>query len=297
MPLKQEKALLIVNPRAGKQSAKSHIFEIINELSAKYTLTVHITEGPGDAIETAKEATDFDAVICCGGDGTLSQTVQGVMTLDKKPVIGYLPCGTANDVASTLKLPKNFKEGAKGIIGAEPQPHDVGLFNGKPFIYVASFGTFSKTSYETPQEVKNVFGEFAYLFTGLSELGNICGENVTVVHDGIKEYYENVTLLSVNNTASIGGLVKLPKEKYRLDDGEFEMLIVKKPKNLSELQNTFFSVTKGEFDGKSAVLLHFREAEVRVEHAVDWSIDGEAGGSADVAKIGVVQKGIEILHQ
>ena len=297
MPLKKEKALLIVNPKAGKQSAKAHIFEIINELSAKYTLTVHITEGPGDAVETAKEAGDFDAVICCGGDGTLSQTVQGVMQLEKKPVIGYLPCGTANDVASTLRLPKNFKEGARQILGAEPQPHDIGLFNGKPFVYVASFGTFSKTSYETPQDVKNVFGEFAYLFTGISELGNICGEDVTVIHDGVEDKFENVTLLSVNNTASIGGIVKLPKEQYQLDDGRFEMLIVKKPKNLSELQNTFFSVTKGEFDGKNAVLLHFRSAEIRIAHAVDWSIDGEAGGSADTVSIGVVPKSIEILHQ
>lgn len=296
MPLKQKKALLIVNPIAGKQAAKNNIFKIMEVLSKKYDLTVHITESATDAKETAAQAQGFDAVICCGGDGTLGQTVAGLLTMKERPDIGYLPCGTANDVATTLKLSRDLSKSAKQVIDGTPKPHDVGTFNGKPFIYVASFGTFSKVSYETPQDFKNIFGHMAYLISGIGDLANLCSEDVTVVFDRKARRYRNITLLLVNNTASIGGLAKLNSNTYCLDDGKFELILIKKPKDIGQLQNVFFNVLNGNYNGRDVIVHHVSKAQIRLDHPVAWTLDGEFGGNHDKVTIEVLNKAVNIIR-
>jgi len=289
----KKKALLIINPRAGKQAAKTHIYQIIETLSEKYLVTVHLTRTPEDAREAAA-AGGYDVVVCCGGDGTLAQTVAGVIRLDKRPHIGYLPCGTANDVATTLKLSKDIPTAARQVVEGEPHPQDVGMFNEKPFVYVASFGTFTKASYETPQDLKNIFGNAAYLLSGLPDLANLCSEDVTVVYDGITRHYTNITLLLVNNTASIGGLAKLNSETYCLDDGKFELIMIKKPKNIMALQNIFFGLINGNYNGKDVIVKHVSKAKIRLSHSVAWTLDGEFGGNYDKVDIEVLERAINI---
>ena len=292
----KKKALLIINPRAGKQMAKTQIYKIIETLSQKYLVTVHLTETPEDARFMAENSGEYDSVVCCGGDGTLAQTVAGVIKLDKRPSIGYLPCGTANDVATTLKLSRDLPTAAQQVVNGTPMPQDVGLFNEKPFVYVASFGTFTKASYETPQDLKNVFGNMAYLFQGLSDLANLCSEDITVVYDSKARHYTNITLLLVNNTASIGGLARLSTDTYCLDDGKFELIMIKKPKNIVALQNIFFGLLNGEYNGKDVIVRHVSEAEIRLSHPVPWTLDGEFGGNFDKVRIKVLGKAIHIIR-
>lgn len=292
----KKKALLIINPKAGKQAAKTHIYEIIENLSSKYLVTVHLTETPEDARLMASNSNEYDAVVCCGGDGTLAQTVAGVIELEKRPDIGYLPCGTANDVATTLKLSRDIPTAAKQVVDGTPMPQDVGLFNGKPFVYVASFGTFTKASYETPQNLKNMFGQTAYLLSGLSDLANLCSEDVTVIYDSKTRHYTNITLLLVNNTASIGGLAKLGTDTYCLDDGKFELIMIKKPKNIMSLQNIFFGLLNGTYNEKDVIVRHVSKAEIRLSHPVPWTLDGEFGGNFESVTIEVLEKAIRILR-
>lgn len=292
----KKKALLIINPKAGKQAARTNIYKIIETLSTKYLVTVHLTETPEDARFMAANSSAYDAVVCCGGDGTLAQTVAGVINLEKRPDIGYLPCGTANDVATTLKLSRDIPTAARQVVEGTPMAQDVGLFNGNPFVYVASFGTFTKASYETPQDLKNVFGSMAYLFAGLSDLANLCSEDITVVYDSKTRHYTNITLLLVNNTASIGGLAKLNSDTYSLDDGKFELIMIKKPRNIVALQNIFFGLMNGNYNGKDVIVRHVSKAEIHLSHPVPWTLDGEFGGNFDSVKIEVLGKAIRIIR-
>ncbi len=294
----KKKALLIINPKAGKQAAKTHIYQIIETLSEKYLVTVHLTKTPEDARDIAAKSGEYDAVVCCGGDGTLAQTVSGVIRVNKddRPDIGYLPCGTANDVATTLKLSKDIPTAAKQVIEGEPHPQDVGVFNDRSFVYVASFGTFTKASYETPQDLKNIFGNAAYLLSGLTDLANLCSEDVTIIYDGKTRHYTNITLLLVNNTASIGGLAKLNSETYCLDDGKFELIMIKKPKNIMALQNIFFGLVNGNYNGKDVIVKHISNAKIRLSHPVAWTLDGEFGGNFDKVDIEILEKPINIIR-
>lgn len=294
--LPKKKALLIINPKAGKQAAKTNIYRIIEILSTKYLVTVHLTETPEDARLMAASSKGYDAVVCCGGDGTLAQTVSGVLEVDARPNIGYLPCGTANDVATTLKLSRDIPTAAQQVIDGTPMPQDVGVFNGKPFVYVASFGTFTKASYETPQDLKNVFGNMAYLFQGLPDLANLCSEDITVTYDSKTRRYTNITLLLVNNTASIGGLAKLSTDTYCLDDGKFELIMIKKPKNIVALQNIFFGLLNGNYNGKDVIVRHVSKAKIHLSHPVSWTLDGEFGGNFDTVNIEVLNKAINIIR-
>lgn len=284
MSLKKRKALLILNPKAGKQSGRINFFSIVSILSRKYDLTVHLTEYPGDAADTAAEAEEFDTVICCGGDGTVGQVLDGVSGLTHPVEIGYIPCGTTNDLATAVGIPKDVKEAAQAILNGQPVAHDVGLFGGnRHFVYTATFGAFARTSYETSQELKNLLGHFAYLLSGVSELANIRNYDVKLTFDGGIFEAPDVILCSVLNTTSVGGILKLPRDEVDFADGVFEVLIIRRPADLIELNSLLLALTTSNFDAQNLYLLRTTNLHIEVTEPVSWTLDGEdAGEHADV---------------
>lgn len=299
MPLKKTKALLIVNTKAGKQSAKNNFFSIVETLSAKYLLTVHLTEGPGDAALAAAEAGEYPTVICCGGDGTVNQVVSGLLTAGITPDLGYLPAGTANDLAATLELPKEPRSAARDLLKGTPLPHDVGMLGERPFVYIACFGAFTKVSYETPQDMKNIFGHFAYILSGASELINLTPERVSVKWEGGEIVDEEVFFVGIMNTLSVGGMIKLPKETVRLSDGKFEMILIRKPKNAAELNNLLLDLIKNrltEGGNENIVFAQSSHFEVHTEKAVSWTIDGEGTAEINDAVIDVLPRAVKFIR-
>lgn len=280
VPLKKDKALLIINPKSGKQTARKNIFNIITELSKKYTLITHVTESADDARLVGSQAEDFDTVIVCGGDGTLGQVIDGYPTASKRPNVGYIPCGTANDFAATMGIPRDVKKAASMVCEGSPQPHDVGLFNGRKFIYVASFGAFTKASYSTPQDIKNIFGQFAYVVNGIFDLGSIKGGYVKVTCDNeITIESESTCFLSVGNcTAMGGGVLKLPPEQVRLSDGKLELVVVNLPKTLPRVVEVVNKLQKSVFDDPDIHLLSGKHFEIETKSPVEWTLDGEDAG-------------------
>lgn len=276
-----KKMMLIVNPAAGSGGYKKNFGEALLVLhNGGYTPTVFFTAGPGDGTRLAAEiAGNFDTVVCIGGDGTLSEVMAGLMKLDAPPPLGYIPMGTANDVATTLSLPKNDTvAAAERIIAGEPHPYDVGGFgDDRYFAYIAAFGAFTKASYDTPQAQKRVLGHLAYVLSALSELPSLEAYNARVEYDG--GVIEGKFLYgSMSNSTSVAGVVKLREEMVCLGDGMSELVLVRDPGSVAGFTEIVDSVLSQRFDSENLLILHTRKAKFSFEKPVAWTRDGENGG-------------------
>lgn len=297
MPLKKRKALLILNPKAGKQSGRTQFFNIVSILSKKYDLTVHLTEYPGDAAETAAQAQEFPTILCCGGDGTVGQVLDGALGLPHPVNIGYIPCGTTNDLAVAIGIPRDIRQAAQAILSGQPVPHDVGLFAGnRHFVYTATFGAFAKTSYETPQEMKNLLGHFAYLLSGVSELANIRNYSVKLTFDGGVFEADDVLLCSVLNTTSVGGILKLPRDEVDFADGMFEVLIIRRPADLLELNSLIMGLTTSNLDVSKIYLLRTSKLRVQTAEPAAWTLDGEGAGEQTDVEIQCLKQAANFIR-
>ena len=287
-----KKLLYIYNPTAGRRTAKASLSDVVEVFSRQgYEITVHPTQGRGDATRTVLEdGGGFDRVVCCGGDGTLNETVQGLLALpaDKRPVLGYIPAGTTNDFSRTLELPRTLPELAEAAGAGAPRPIDVGEAAGRPFTYVAAFGLFTDVSYSTPQANKNLLGHFAYLLEGMGRLASIPSYHMKVSTPEGKEVEGDFIYGMVGNTVSVGGLVNLPRDKVLLDDGRFEVILIRQPKTAKDWQSILTALTTLELskDGEGAVV-GFSAGEVTFacDAPVAWTVDGEFGGEQQITTV------------
>ena len=215
-----KKLLFIVNNRAGKTRSRSPLYDAIACFSRSgYLVSVHETQGPGDATQTVHDhGALFDLIVCAGGDGTLNETITGLMTLEERPPLGYLPNGSTNDFAASLHIPANLVEAALIASDGTPTPLDIGIHNDRYFAYVASFGAFTRSSYSVPQETKNALGHFAYILQGVKDLDSLRPYSCRVQAD--EETFEgNFIFGAVCNSTSLGGLVRLDPTRVKMDDG------------------------------------------------------------------------------
>ena len=287
-----KKLLYIYNPAAGRRTAKASLSDVVEVFSRQgYEITVHPTQGRGDATRTVlKDGGGFDRVVCCGGDGTLNETVQGLLALpaDKRPVLGYIPAGTTNDFSRTLELPRTLPELAEAAGAGTPRPIDVGEAAGRPFTYVAAFGLFTDVSYSTPQANKNLLGHFAYLLEGMGRLASIPSYHMKVSTRSGTEVEGDFIYGMVGNTVSVGGLVNLPRDKVLLDDGRFEVILIRQPKTAKDWQSILTALTTLELskDGEGAVVgFSAEEVTFTCDAPVAWTVDGEFGGEQQITTV------------
>ncbi len=300
MPLKAKRGLLIANSRAGKQGVKGMLFPIIAGLAPEYTLTVHLTEYAGDATDTAAQAAGYDALFVSGGDGTLNGVASGLLKAGLDTPIGYFPTGTTNDLANSLGIPRDAEEGCKAILEGASIPHDMGNLAGEyNFLYTASFGAFTKVSYETPQALKNMFGHMAYVLNGAAEVFKLTPETVSVKWDSGSLESADVLFFGALNTHSMAGLIKIPPERADLADGLLELVIVKKPKTIGETNTLLMDiVTNNLYDGsnENIVFAHASHVEVHSAHPVAWTVDGEGTRELSDVTIDVIPGGVRFIR-
>ena len=273
--------MLIVNPAAGRGAYKRGFAEALHTFSqGGCRTTVFFTEERGDATALAREhGAEYDLLACAGGDGTLSEVMAGLMQLQDPPPLGYLPMGTANDVATTLGIPKNdAAAAARRMMKGTPRPYDVGGFGKKEFFaYIAAFGAFTEVSYATPQNQKKLLGHLAYVLQGALALPKIEVYPTRVeFDDGVIE--ANLVYGSMSNSTSVAGIVRLPEEMVSLGDGLSELVLVKDPGNLKALSELADSVLSRRFDSDKLLILHTKKARFTFEKPVPWTRDGEDGG-------------------
>lgn len=276
-----KKLMIIINPAAGRSGYKENLGEALFVLSrGGYVPTLFFTEKAGDAgALAAAHGAGFDVVACLGGDGTLSDMLSGLMRLPSPPPVGYFPMGTANDVATTLGLPKNDTVGAaRRIVKGTPHSFDVGGFGADGyFAYVAAFGAFTEVSYATPQNQKKTWGHLAYVLQGMAQLPKIEAVHAVVEHDGGTE--EGSFLYgSMSNSTSVAGIVKLPESMVCLGDGESELVLVRNPQTLTGFGDIVNSVLSQRFDNENLLILHTKRARFTFDKPIAWTRDGEEGG-------------------
>ena len=294
-----KKLLYIYNPTAGRKTAKMNLSDALEVFTRQgYEITVRPTQARGDAAAAVRDlGPEFDRVVCSGGDGTLNETVRGVLELprERRPVLGYIPAGTTNDFSRTLELPRTLPELAEAAGAGVPRAIDVGLAEGNPFTYVAAFGLFTDVSYSTPQVNKNLLGHFAYVLEGMGKLSNIPSYHMKVTTGDGREMEGDFIYGMVGNTVSVGGLVNLPRDKVRLDDGRFEVILIRRPENGRDWQSILTALTTLELaEGGAVTGFSASEITFACESPVAWTVDGEFGGEQAVTHVENLPQAITI---
>lgn len=276
---------MVVNPTAGKTQGRTTLFPIINEFHrAGYSVTVHPTQARNDARETLrKSAADYELIVSCGGDGTLNEVIDGVMSCERcdennRPKIGFIPVGTTNDLAASLNIPKSPVEAARRFIEGPPVAYDIGRFNSAShFVYVACFGAFSDIPYITPQTTKNVLGHAAYIMEGVRHLPEIRPAHMRVEWEGgVVE--DDFIFGSVMNSTSIAGIVKLKPEEVCLNDGLFDVILIKNSKSLLDLQRVATKIIRQDYNDRYLYFFKSSSISFSSDTPQAWCLDGEDGG-------------------
>lgn len=294
-----EELLFIYNPQAGQGKARGKLADIVNAFSTNgYLTTVYPTQAPGDATGLVRTiGKRYGRIVCCGGDGTLHEVVAALMEMDAPPVLGYIPAGTTNDFSRNLDLPRDMAQAAEIAAAGPTMRCDMGRFNGHSFVYVAAFGAFTDVSYDTPQQFKNLFGHLAYVLEGIGRLGSIRSWNMRVEYDG-GELEGEFIFGMVSNTRSVGGFKGWPAQEVELDDGQFEVILVRAPKNPLELQAILHSVITQSPGGDGPLVgFHTRSLKLTCGEEVAWTLDGEYGGSHREVQVENVQKVLELCYR
>ena len=292
----QKKLLMIVNPRAGRSKPRGPLYDAAAALcDAGYLLSIRRTAAAGDARRIAEaEGGSYDAVVAVGGDGTLNEVISGLQTLKAPPAVGYLPQGSTNDFAASLQIPSDPAKAVDAIVRGERRQLDIGCFGERIFVYVASFGAFTRVSYAASQEMKNALGHFGYLLEGIRDLDTLRPYGVRITADG--ENLDGDYLFgAVANSTSIAGMMKLDGEKVVLDDGRFELLLVPNPKSAVELQNLIWALLNQQYDVGGLIFRHVTALHVETDEELPWSLDGEYEPSRPAVDITNRQRALTML--
>ena len=282
-----KRVLFVLNPTAGRGEIRTHLLEVIQLLTeAGYSVTVHPTSGAGQIPDLLRDnGGSYDLILTSGGDGTLNETVSGLMGLDPRPTLAYIPAGTVNDTAANLHLPLSILPAAEIAVKGTSTLMDVQSFNDKWFFYVAAFGLFTDVAYATPQEQKHVWGRLAYLMQGVRALSDIKVYRVRV-ETPEETLEESVIFGAVCSTTSVGGFHPSGiKDRVDLHDGLSEVLLVRQPKNLADFSSMASALLRLDFDSPYFFFAHASSVRFVFEDAVPWTLDGEYGGAVREAVI------------
>lgn len=288
--------LFIFNPFSGKAHVKEHLFEIVDAFTKEgYLVTVYPTQRPKDCYEYIKDnGQSYDVIVCSGGDGTLNETVAGMLDNPGCDApIGYIPSGSTNDFAASLMIPKTVSHSLKNIINGSVYQCDVGSFNGRWFNYVAAFGLFTDVSYATPQPLKNALGHQAYIIESVKSFTNLKAYNMKITCDDFV-MEDKLIYGMVANSKSVGGMKGIAGKEIKLDDGLFEVILIKGPKNPVEFQTL---VSGFVFQESNGMVTHLKCREITFEsdEPVPWVLDGEFGGEQTSVHIVVENKRVKYL--
>ncbi len=277
-----KKMLFIFNPRSGKERLKTKLLDILDFfVKAGYEVTVHVTQRAGDAKQKVeKKGGGVELLVCSGGDGTLNEVVSGMMawSREKRPQLGYIPAGSTNDFAASLELPKNMLRAAATAVTGHSFAIDVGRFGEERyFVYVAAFGAFTEVSYKTPQETKNVLGHQAYMLEAVKRVAGLKSYHMRFFWED-QQLEEEFILGMVTNTISIGGFKGLAQPGVALNDGEFEVMLIRKPRTPKDIQSIVSCLINKDAENDCVYMFRTSNLRIESEETVDWTLDGEYGG-------------------
>ncbi|MCI9447642.1 MAG: diacylglycerol kinase family lipid kinase [Lachnospiraceae bacterium] len=292
----KKRLLFVFNPLSGKGLIRNKLLEIVDQFVKNgYEVVIYPTQKPQDAMELVEEhAGEYHLVVCSGGDGTLDEVVGGMMRREWKVPIGYIPSGSTNDFASSLKIPKDMGRAAQLAVSGVPYACDVGNFNGKHFVYIAAFGLFTDVSYATSQERKNRIGHFAYIIEGVKRIPAV-QPYFLKISSGDREIEGHFIYGMVTNSVSAGGFRNITGKNVKLNDGLFEVTLIQMPRNPMELNEIIASLTN--LIDNTDLIYTFKTDCLKVEACEDvaWTLDGEYGGKHKDVTISAKKQAVEII--
>lgn len=291
-----KKMLLILNPRAGMRKANRVLPDIIRIFwEAGYQCTTYVTGAGGDATRVLEQSEErFDLVVCIGGDGTLNETVAGMRHSQQKCPIGYIPAGTTNDYASSLGLSADVIQAARDIVSGSSHHFDAGLFNDIYFTYTATCGAFAKVSYTTSQAAKNTLGHLAYVIEGVRDLTSIKPMKMRIETEK-RCIEEEFVFCSITNSTSVGGILKLDSELVALNDGLFEVTLVKNPTTPAQLSRILYGLTTQDVPNEMIYFFSTPWINITCEKSVEWTLDGERAPMVDQVRLTNMHNAIELI--
>ena len=293
-----KKMLFVMNPYAGMRRANRYLADLLTIFGqADYEIIARMTCGTGDASRIVREkCAGVDLVVCAGGDGTFNETISGILEAGCDVPVGYIPCGSTNDFANSLKLSTNVLQAARDIVEGTAVSYDVGKFGDRYFSYVASFGAFTKASYSTPQNIKNALGHTAYILEGIQELSQLKPSHVRFqLEDAVIE--DDFLFGAISNSTSLGGILTLDPKQVDMGDGVFELLLIRAPKDLLELNECVWAVQKQKYNCAMMTFVSTRELTVFPDPQMDWTLDGERCGGAQCIHVENLHHAIRLMRR
>ncbi len=294
--MSKKKMLFVYNPKAGKERIRSNLLDIIDIFAkADYEIVVHPTQKKGDAVQAVMDRSDeYDIVACCGGDGTLDEVVSGMWKSKRRTTIGYVPAGSTNDFAVSLGIPSAMHEAAEGIVNGNEFQCDIGVMNEETFVYIAAFGLFTDVSYQTKQDVKNVLGHMAYILEGAKRLSEIRSYHLKVTTDeGVIE--DDFVFGMVTNSRSVGGFKDITGKQILMDDGVFEVTLVKLPDNMIDMSNLMAAFLNRDINTEQMYCFKTKHVVFESDEEIAWTRDGEFGGNHTLVDIRNENKAVTIM--
>lgn len=288
--------LFIYNPKAGKGNIGNHLDVIMNTFTkAGYRVTVYPTQCHGDGeVIAAGWAGDYDRIVCAGGDGTLDEIVTGLMTAGIKIPIGYLPTGSTNDFARSLGIPRVVRRAAEKAVSDDLFKCDLGKFNSRYFVYVAAFGLFTDVTYETDQNMKNLFGYTAYLAEAAKRLPGAKSIPLKVTYDG-NTIADSFIVGLVTNSDSVGGMKAIPGPDVKLDDGIFEVMLIRSPDRIIDFNKIAPAILDRRIKSENVICFKCRKLMFESDEPIPWNLDGEFGGMEKRAQIENIHEAAEFV--
>ena len=293
-----KKMLFVMNPFAGLRRANRHLTDILLTFNqAGYEVITHMTLGQGDAAEVVeRHGKDMDLVVCCGGDGTLNETITGLLRAGADTPIGYIPAGSTNDFAASLNLSTNILRAAQETVEGEPVRYDVGKFGDRYFSYVASFGAFTKSSYTTPQNIKNALGHTAYVLSGITELSQIRNEHIRMEIDG-QVVEDDFLFGAICNSTSVGGILTLDPKMVDMGDGLFEILLIRAPQSLAEISECIQALQSQQYNCAMITFRSARKVRIYANPDMPWTLDGEKEDGHEMVDVENLHHAIQLIQK
>lgn len=291
-----KKNLIIMNPFSGKREANKYLTDIIDIFTkGGYMTTILTTTKRGDGtVYASRYAGEFDLITCIGGDGTFNEVVAGLLDSGERVPVGYIPAGSTNDFANSLKLSTNILKATEDIVKGRLRTLDIGSFNGRKFSYVASFGAFTQTSYSTPQSVKNMLGHLAYILEGATSLTSIKPQHLKIEANGMP-YEDDYIFGAISNSTSLAGILTLDPQYVDMNDGLFELLLVRSPKNPIELAEIVYMLTTQNYESNKITFVNADSFTIYADENMDWSLDGEYQEGCERIEIENLHNAIDIV--
>ena len=291
-----KKALLIINPRSGRGRAKDCLLSIVSVFTeGGMSVNVYPTKQKSDTIShVAENAPFFDLVAVCGGDGTLNEVINGVLRCGKRVPIGYIPLGSTNDFATSVHIPSDCVAAAVKILNGKAVSYDIGSINGTYFSYIACAGAFAETSYLTSQNLKNKLGHSAYLLSSVKSLSTIKKTSMIITAPGFSVSGDYL-FTALTNSTNVGGVLFFPGGGITFNDGLFELLLIKMPRDLLDFSTMIRDLLNADLSNRNIEIHKVAGCRIETEKGVGWSLDGEDGGSADTVELKVHPSAIDII--